>query len=417
MMFSTRSRSFLAAVALLMAGPVGRWNAAAEGPANPKGPCCAERRRPTDRTAEGAIEAALAEPSAIEFVDTPLEDALRFLGHQHRVPVYLDRRALDDEGIAPGVPVTARRGRCDLATALDEILKPLDLAWQVRCEHLFITTKSVEESWCEPRVYQVLRLTAFDELVQDLIRNIDPESWCGVGGPGSLAALPPAALVIAQTQCNHRAIERHYAGWLRRVRVPHAATVPGLVHRAVAKALSEPTTVEFVETPLEDVASFLEAQHEVEFLFDARALDDVGLARDVPVTLSLERVCLRHALCLLLSPLDLTWVPDKNAIRITTPEAAEIELVGYRVDDLVQRFGAAALQEAICQCVAPDTWETVGGAGSIHMGVRGTLDVRQTYHVHQQIAQLLAALRQTLRAAKPAGGPQQDKAKQGAVEQ
>lgn len=357
-------------------------------------------KRSAPRAAEAAIETALTQPTQMDFIETPLRDVLEYLKNRHAIQICLDRRALDDVGINSDVPITAKRRQGDLATNLDAILDPLGLTWVVRYDVLFITTKAEAESPCEARVYGVLRQVSFDDLIRDITGNIAPQSWDTVGGPGSLCPVPPNALIVMQTQANHRQIEKHYQGLLKRVRSTVPATVPDLVGAAVAKALSASTQLEFIETPLKDVVEFFKELHDVEITLDARALEDVGIGTDTPITRNVKGIKLGSALSLMLKDLELVWTADKTGIRITTPEVAgaRVELVHFPVNGLVQAGQADHLIDAITSCAAPASWDVVGGPGSIRMGIRGTLDVRQSFGVQQQVAQLLADLRE---ARKP----------------
>lgn len=347
----------------------------------------AGEKKSTPGGAEAAIETALMQPNRMEFIETPLIDIVEFLKDMHGIPIGLDRRALDDVGIGSDVPITARRGQGDLAANLDAILDPLDLTWIVRHEVLLITTKATAEANCPARVYKLLRQVPFDDLLRDITGNINPQSWDTVGGPGSLCPMPPGVLVVTQTQATHRQIEKHYKGVLKRVRMPFPATVPGLVGPAVAKILLEPTRIEFIETPLKDIVEFLKGVHDVEITLDARALEDVGIGTDTPITMNVKGVKLSSGLSLMLKDSELVWTADKTGIGITTPEAAaNVELVAYSVNGLVQAGQADHLIEAVTSCVAPQSWHQVGGPGSIRMGIRGTLDVRQCFGVHQQVA-------------------------------
>jgi hypothetical protein len=86
---------------------------------------------------------------------------------------------------------------------------------------------------------------------------------------------------------------------------------------------------------------------------------------------------------------------DRNSHHHAGDYRGKSELFHYPVNGLVQAGQTDHLIEAITSCVAPASWDQVGGAGSIRMGIRGTLDVRQSFAVHQQVAQLLADLRET----------------------
>ena len=95
--------------------------------------------------------------------------------------------------------------------------------------------------------------------------------------------------------------------------------------------------MEFIETPLSDVIDFLKDHHHIEIQLDNKALSDVGIGSDTPVTKNLKGISLRSALNLLLRDLNLTWTIQNEVLLITTPEEAENQLITkvYDVSDLV----------------------------------------------------------------------------------
>jgi len=82
----------------------------------------------------------------------------------------------------------------------------------------------------------------------------------------------------------------------------------------------------------------LKKSHGIEIQLDQRALDDVGIPADTPITRSLRGISLRSALQLLLRDLDLTHLIRDEVLLITTEEEAEVMLatVAYPVTDLVR---------------------------------------------------------------------------------
>jgi len=376
--------------------PLDRLSAADRDYARSAGARGQAAAKPALPTREDAIRQKLQQPTKFGFIGTPLCQVLEFLSDQHDVNIQIDRRALDDSGIATDTPVTAPSQQGELGTTFGAVLDSLKLAWIIKHHVLLVTTKDAAEQDVPFRVYKLLRPLRIEDLIADLMRNIAPESWDAVGGPGSVMALPPSVLVISQTQANHRQIEKHYGDLMTPVRSPVPAKSPGLMSDSVAAALEKLTRIEFIETPLTQVVDFLRDRNKLEIKVDENSLADVGIALDVPITMKVKDVRLGSALSLLLAPLDLTWRADQSGIQIMTPEAeaSQLQLVFYRVDDLLANSQADHLIEAITSTVAPSTWDEVGGPGSIHLGVRGTLDVRQTFAVHRQVAQLLADLRQ-----------------------
>jgi len=102
--------------------------------------------------------------------------------------------------------------------------------------------------------------------------------------------------------------------------------------------LDLPTTMDFVETPLQDAVDYLKDHHGIEIQLDSKALEDGGMGTDTPISRKLAGIPLRSALQLLLDPIGLIFVVRDEVLLITTPEAADkmIELRIYRVGDLGQ---------------------------------------------------------------------------------
>ncbi len=102
-------------------------------------------------------------------------------------------------------------------------------------------------------------------------------------------------------------------------------------------ALSKPTTVEFLDLPLEDCITFLKEYHNINIWIDRATLTDEGVALDQPITLKLAGVTLRSVLKLLLEPAQLTYVIEDEVMKITTSTKAgeKLQTRVYPVGDLV----------------------------------------------------------------------------------
>ncbi len=107
------------------------------------------------------IETALEGETEIDFFDTALSDVADWLRQTHNIPVVLDTRPLQDVGIAVDTPITFSIEGVTLATALDLVLRPLDLRWTVYQGVLLITTPEEEENQLITKVYPV------DDLLPD----------------------------------------------------------------------------------------------------------------------------------------------------------------------------------------------------------------------------------------------------------
>jgi len=188
---------------------------------------------------------------------------------------------------------------------------------------------------------------------------------------------------------------------------------PQEAEQAITAALSKSFNGEFTETPLSDVAEYLAASFKINVALDGRALDNIGVASDTPVTFHGQGVSLRSALSLILDNLELEWAIRDESLIITSREAAEEHLTTrlYEVRDLVVPMGPTAsmvykgdaqntdfdsLIDLIWSTAAPASWDQVGGPGSVSGGVFGgrhVLVVSNTEGIHQQITELLAQIR------------------------
>jgi hypothetical protein len=174
--------------------------------------------------------------------------------------------------------------------------------------------------------------------------------------------------------------------------------------KRMAKALSAPTEFEFIDTPLQDILDTIEDVHKIPIEIDQRALDEVGIPSDTPITKSVKGISLRSALRLMLKDLDLTYMVRDEVLLITTPEEVECALVTkvYPLNHLQAGRAEAARSEqpyvdslvaTVTKMIARQTWENVGGAGSLSVLSLNTLEalvVAQTRDVHEQIEGLLA---------------------------
>ena len=186
---------------------------------------------------------------------------------------------------------------------------------------------------------------------------------------------------------------------------PTAEFFPELskAEETIQAALLKPTTMDFQSTPLEKAVAYLKDLHEIEIQLDNKALEDSGADAATPVDGKLAGLSLRSALRLVLGPHDLRFIVRDEVLLITTAEFAEAELVTrtYPCADLADDGNYDSLVVAITSTVKPQSWDEVGGPGSLSVVEScGSLVISQTQDTHDEILQLLRALR----AARKAGG-------------
>jgi hypothetical protein len=241
---------------------------------------------------------------------------------------------------------------------------------------------------------------------------------------------------------------------------PAKAAVSSVVggERAIREALREPTSLQFVETPLQDVIDYLREKHHIEIQLDKKELESMSIGPDTLVTRSLRGISLRSALKLMLDEMGLKFVIHNEVLLITSPTKSESDeflvtkmypvadlvipiqdhpyaggllpngleptspggpggsgQVGPFVVSVIPVVGPAAakpttvrvadfdsLIELITTTVAPKSWDCNGGQGPIAVYPPDlSLVVSQTQEVHGEIAALLAKLRAQRRAITP----------------
>jgi len=160
------------------------------------------------------------------------------------------------------------------------------------------------------------------------------------------------------------------------------------------KALDKPTTVEFIDLPLEDCLTFLHDYHGINIWIDRHTLTDEGVALDAPVSLKLADAKLESILNLILGPHELDWIIQDEVLKITTRAWAQQhpEVRTHPVQALLDAgHTPEELIDAITSCIEPELWSKAERAfGISHSG--GVLVVRGSQRVQTEIAQLLAEL-------------------------
>jgi hypothetical protein len=347
---------------------------------------------------EEAILEVLSKPMEFAFIDMSLSDVIKHLSNSHKIPIIVDQQALDDAGVAIDTPVTFKSTGRLLRDDLDQLLKSLDLRWLTENDVLFITTPEAAQFHLLTKVYKLLGNVDVDRLEENIRKTVQEDTWADRGGEGMMS-FAPGLLIISHRAPIHHQISQQFGEFLQAV--PTQSVKPQKRRRKSTpeQALNHETSCEFSETPLSDVVEYLSKLHGVEISLNVRGLDDVGIADDTPVTFNLQGVRLSSALNLILQPLDLTWIVNKDSILITIHEDAESRLtvVSYPVSDLLVDGSLETLIEIVEMHAAAGSWEDQGGHCKLVIGERGTLNVTQSYAGHQQFREFLADLRRAVR--------------------
>lgn len=163
---------------------------------------------------------------------------------------------------------------------------------------------------------------------------------------------------------------------------------------AIDKALEKKISLDFVDTPLDVVVSHTSKLTDIDIEMDVRAMDDVGIGTDQPVTLQRENVSLADALGEVLKPLKLTWAVRDDVLMITTPEEVVSELE-TRVYVPSRRQNSDSLIADITKNIQPRSWGHWATACKISSSA---FVISHTYHGHREIEK---HYRERLRAIRP----------------
>lgn len=214
--------------------------------------------RPGNCAAEAKILAAFEDDTRLEFIETPLNQVIEFLGNQHDIAIKLDTRALDEVGIGADVPITANLKGVSLHAGLQNLLEQLDLTYSIENEVVMITTLEAAKSRSELRLYDVSALLPdggdaatlagmLQAAMQAETGSVAPGGGFGGGYPGMpvgpAAVMAPGGLVAAPMKLDSplpRIIPYKRLLVVRHTSVGHREF--GRLLEALAVAAKRPTT-------------------------------------------------------------------------------------------------------------------------------------------------------------------------------
>jgi hypothetical protein len=145
-------------------------------------------------------------------VRVPLASVVRELEWAAGTNISVDWTALRENNVGRQTPVQlVARGKT-LEEAMDELVAPLGLAWQVHdATTLRITTKKRGELQLDLEVYDLANVlaagSAGDELVAQIRRDTDPNLWTDEGGGGRLQVdASQSCLIVSANQSTQLAV-------------------------------------------------------------------------------------------------------------------------------------------------------------------------------------------------------------------
>jgi len=186
-------------------------------PSAPPKPAAVPGPKPLYRHTREAIEKALDSPTEMEFIETPLSDVVDYLKDYHGIEIQFDQRPLERSGWIPSEAVMMSLRGVSLRTALNLMLRRLNLAWTIENEVLLITTPEELESRRTTEVYDVTDLVACRDENDRAWHDLDPlvsAARGAAGGPRATASEAvtgatfgnTAVLVVTESQPGHERV-------------------------------------------------------------------------------------------------------------------------------------------------------------------------------------------------------------------
>jgi hypothetical protein len=408
--------------------------------------------------ADAILKRAKTVQVSVDFVDTPLGELLNSLRDQSKIEIRSHRRSLEVDAIDQNSPCTLRVRDLPLSATLDRLAIQLGVAWSVRAWGIELMGREDSHNVVFTRNWDVALLMTFPPAANvaldrgraypddpDFLREladavrlaaIPGEAWSEDGGKATLSIDDSGVLTVTATMRTLDRISQLVKSLLavahQRPQAPMpsasvgtansvqpAATQPTPARvlperdrraESLRAALSQRTTFDFASAPLPDVLEFLTNRHKIDFVVDGRALDEVGIERTVPVTLTLRDSTIRHVLDTLLEDLGLATTVGNDAIWITSSEklSRHVEVRVYPLADLLatsdSRMVASQLSEIserIANHLRPTQWEEHGGmARRVTLTSPQALVIAATAESHDQVEQLIAQWR-SLERTKP----------------
>jgi hypothetical protein len=347
------------------------------------------------RSAKQSIEQRLTKKIDLSCADMPLPEICERLESLLAVPIFIDVRALVNEGIDPNLKATLRVRQAPGRSALNALAltEPEGLRWRIEGEFVSVTTAAKIELMLPTSFWNVTDLTrSVDangprtdvEWIAELISStIAPSSWRDVGGSGSvrICLLDDAELlVVSQTDKARSQIDLLLAalrGVLNEPR-PGSTTrfdVATSEERRIKMRLTQPCDVELESATLDEMAATLGDALGATVVIDPAVYDQEGFARDRKSSFKMHGKSGAETLDVLLSPLELAYAINDDLIWINprATKGAFMRTAAFDVTDLVcdeketraKQECLEALRSLIEQALGPEKWSLGGGQGAM----------------------------------------------------
>ncbi len=169
--------------------------------------------------------------------------------------------------------------------------------------------------------------------------------------------------------------------------------------KQLTEMLANPISIDANSVPLIDVVRMIQERLELQITVDQRALEELGLDGDAPVSISLEEVSAYDVLQAIADATDLALLPANGYLKFTTTDKCEspqhlLRRI-YWLDGTGLSPGVA--NSVLTESISQENWSEMGGTNTIaalqsELG-RPTLIVTASYAVHREIESLFDSIR------------------------
>lgn len=356
------------------------------------------------------ITTALQETTSCDFTAMPLAEVAQSLAQQHHIPILLHARKLEEASVLPRSPITKSLHNISLKSALNLILKDLDLTFVITDDAILITTQEDAESRLTVMAYDVDDLlwkdavnpfdADWDPFENLLLTFMRPTSWGDYAGPGPTLGHGDRWLVFPQTRAVHEEVgellnqlRRALASEDQKHKFPLSRNERAEL--AIEEALDRVIEFDDQSQSLEDATAEMATKLGIPIVLSSKWLEEASVSLTAPVSMTLGTAPARDHLQALLGLLQLEYIIRDEVLNLTTPEDAESHLLTrvYDTRDFIQSF---VQEEPFCNsirnAVEPRSWSPSSGIGVMDVYMR-LLIVSQTSRAHQQIEKLLSSWR------------------------
>ncbi len=339
---------------------------------------------------ESPLDAALGKAVSLHFDHVPLEDAAASISRGQKIDVVVDQEALAKANISIDAPITIDVKEIPLRSAIARMLFEHKLIYYKDHGQVLITT--------DVKSAQAFFAASGPSTEKPEISAID--SGASAKPPKKLPRVKPGTQAAAASDVKPAA------------KSAAASLPPTSGKNPVEPALAKIVSLHFKETPLSEVVDQIAREQQINVLLDVKALNDASIPLDTPVTADFQNLSLASALRRILGERDLSFVlpeGEENVLLITTNDKSK-EILTTRVYNLAEldtpdnefiprdekTSNLDEIVELITSTIAPTTWDSAGGAGSISI-FGENLVFSQTREVHLQVVDLLSKLKQVRR--------------------